>query len=66
MRNKYDFSKGEQGKFYVPENEINIPIYLDSEIKEYYEEKAKEAKEDIEVLVNSILKKEMKSSETFN
>ncbi len=30
MKKSYDFSKGVKGKFYIPENEIELPIYLDS------------------------------------
>jgi len=29
MRKEYDFSKGERGKFYRPDVELNIPVYLD-------------------------------------
>jgi hypothetical protein len=29
MKSEYDFSKGERGKFYRPDVELNIPVYLD-------------------------------------
>ena len=29
MENEYDFSKAEQGKFYRPIEELEIPVYLD-------------------------------------
>jgi hypothetical protein len=29
MRKEYDFSKGERGKFYKPDLELYLPIYLD-------------------------------------
>lgn len=33
MRKEYDFSKAEQGKFYRPLEKLEIPIYLDNELK---------------------------------
>jgi len=30
---KYDFTNAEQGKFYIPIEELDIPIYLDEEVK---------------------------------
>jgi hypothetical protein len=32
MRKEYDFSKGERGKFYRKDTELNIPICLDPEV----------------------------------
>ncbi len=29
MKKEYDFSKGERGKFYRPDLELYMPIYLD-------------------------------------
>jgi hypothetical protein len=37
MRKKYDFSKGERGKFYRPAMKLNIPIYLDEEVSAFVE-----------------------------
>nr|VFJ53158.1 MAG: hypothetical protein BECKDK2373B_GA0170837_104112 [Candidatus Kentron sp. DK]VFJ68571.1 MAG: hypothetical protein BECKDK2373C_GA0170839_11875 [Candidatus Kentron sp. DK] len=31
MKDEYDFSEAEQGRFYRPIEEIDIPIYLDKE-----------------------------------
>ena len=31
MEKEYDFSKGERGKFFNPDANINLPIYLDDE-----------------------------------
>ncbi len=36
MKEEYDFTNAEQGKFYRPIEELEIPIYLDKEIKEYF------------------------------
>ena len=32
MKESYDFSKGERGKFYNPTAEFELPIYLDADI----------------------------------
>ena len=40
MKKEYDFSKAEQGKFYRPIEELEIPIYLDKEIKTFFSKKA--------------------------
>ena len=31
MKDEYDFTNAEQGKFYVPVEEIERPIYLDKD-----------------------------------
>lgn len=31
MKKEYDFSKGVRGKFYKPDLDINLPIYLEPE-----------------------------------
>lgn len=40
MKKEYDFSKAEQGKFFRPVEELEIPVYPDKEIKEFYSKKA--------------------------
>jgi hypothetical protein len=32
MKKEYDFSKGARGKFYRPDAELNIPVYLEPDI----------------------------------
>ncbi len=44
MKKKYDFSKGEQGKFYHPDVVLKLPIYLDDDLVGFIEEYAKEKK----------------------
>ena len=36
MKKEYDFSKGVRGKFYKPDIQLNIPVYLEPKLKEYY------------------------------
>ena len=33
MKPEYDFTKGERGKFFRPDAEIRLPIYLDTEVQ---------------------------------
>ena len=40
MKEEYDFSKGQRGKFYHPEATISIPVYLDADIESWFAEKA--------------------------
>jgi len=59
MKKEYDFSKAEQGKFYRPVEELEIPVYLDKEIKTFYSTKALNKNVDLNKVVNTILRKEM-------
>ena len=36
MKKEYDFTNAEQGKFYRPIEELDIPIYLDKEVKSFF------------------------------
>lgn len=56
MKKQYDFSKGEQGKFYQPDMVLNLPIYLDDDLVAFIEEYAKEKKSDSQTVVNDILR----------
>ncbi|MBK5964516.1 hypothetical protein CCR95_10580 [Thiocystis minor] len=64
MKDEYDFTDAEQGKFYRPLEELDIPIYLDKEIKEFFFDKM--SKSDITYslseTVNSLLKKDIEIS----
>ena len=64
MKDEYDFSGAEQGKSYRPIEELDIPIYLDKEVKEFFIErlKGKGEKFSLNQLVNSLLKKDIEIS----
>jgi hypothetical protein len=59
MKKEYDFSKAEQGKFYRPIEELEIPVYMDKEVKTFYSKKASEKHLDLGQVINTILRKEM-------
>ncbi len=58
MKEEYDFSNAEQGKFYRPIEELEIPIYLDKEVREFFMAslKNKESETSLSEIVNSLLK----------
>jgi hypothetical protein len=40
MKKNYDFSKGERGKFYRPDAELNMPIYLEPDVAKVFRSSA--------------------------
>ncbi len=59
MREDYDFSKGERGKFFNPKAKKNLPVYLESEVLDYFSAKAKAKGMALNVMVNDLLKKDI-------
>jgi hypothetical protein len=57
MKDEYDFSRAEQGKFYQPLNELQVPIYLDRDVAEYFAVQRCINPERLSVLVNDLLRK---------
>jgi len=64
MKDEYDFSGAEQGKFYRPLEELDIPIYLDKEVKEFFLERLKAGGREFSLnqVINSLLKKDIEIS----
>jgi len=58
MKDEYDFSKGEKGKFYNKDASFHLPIYLDSELESFISKIAKEQKSTITQVVNNLLFKD--------
>jgi len=65
MKNEYDFTDAEQGKFYRPLEELDIPIYLDKEVKDYFIRKirSKGPQFSLKEIINSLLKKDIEISD---
>ncbi len=57
MKDEYDFSKGERGKFFRKDITLNIPIYLNEENFNYVKTIAEKKKEDVSSIVNELLDK---------
>jgi hypothetical protein len=56
MAKEYDFSGAERGKFYRPEANFQIPVYLESDSLAFVEEIARRRGTDISEVVNGLLK----------
>jgi len=59
MKDEYDFSNAERGKFYRPGVELQLPVYLDDEVRIYLQERAKSKGIDVNRLVNDMLKRDI-------
>lgn len=64
MKDEYDSSKAEQGKFHVPADEIDLPIYLDDDVREHLRRHG--GAKDIQTLVNDLLRKDIEIAERFS
>ncbi|NJN83430.1 MAG: hypothetical protein HC802_14855 [Caldilineaceae bacterium] len=57
MREEYDFSGAERGRFYRPNATLRIPIYLDPDVDEVVRSLAERTGQDVENLVNDWMRK---------
>ena len=64
MKEEYDFTNAEQGKFYRPIEELDIPIYLDDEVKSYFLKNIKQKTKNFSLnnIVNDLLKQDIEIS----
>jgi hypothetical protein len=64
MKDEYDFTNAEQGKFYRPLEELDIPIYLNKENKEYFIKKIRSKGQQFSIneIINELLKKDIEIS----
>ena len=60
MKQEYDFSKGERGKFFHENARLNLPIYLDEEVQSYLQERARSKGVGVTRLVNEMLRQDIK------
>lgn len=61
MKDEYDFSGAEQGRFYRPIEDLDIPIYLDKDVKEFFVRKMRSQGGDFSLneIVNALLKSDI-------
>ena len=59
MRDQYDFSSGERGKFYRTEASSHVPVYLDEEVREYLVKQAQSKGVELNQMVNDLLRKDI-------
>ena len=55
MKEEYDFTNAQQGKFYRPIEELDIPIYLDDEIKNFF----------LNNIINSLIKQDIETQKNI-
>jgi hypothetical protein len=60
MKKHYDFSKGGRGKFFRPDAELNIPVYLEPQIADAVREHARKRNTNVGTLVNQWLRKDLR------
>jgi hypothetical protein len=67
MKKEYDFTNAEQGKFYRPIEEIDIPIYLDKEIKEFFLKKIRNKDNNFSLnkIINFMIKQDIEISKNL-
>lgn len=59
MREEYDFSRAERGKFHRPDAELHLPVYLDNDVLSYFEERARNKGVALTILINDLLRKDI-------
>ncbi len=59
MRQEYDFSKAERGKFYRKDAKLRLPIYLDDKLQEHIEKIARKKHKDVGEMVKHLIQKEI-------
>jgi len=64
MKEEYDFTNAEQGKFYRPIEELDIPIYLDKEVREFFFKnmKGRDGSFSLNEIINSLIKQDIEIS----
>ncbi len=64
MKQEYDFSKAERGRFYKAGLELMPPIHLDPRVARYLAERAKARGISLSRLVNELLEKDIELIES--
>ncbi|MEJ2387769.1 MAG: hypothetical protein P8Y27_10840 [Chromatiaceae bacterium] len=64
MKDHYDFSKGQRGKFYEPDAVFRLPVYLDENVQNYLTEKAEAKGVELSDRVNDLLRREIEIIES--
>jgi len=64
MKKEYDFTDAEQGKFYRPLEELDIPIYLDEEVRKFFFENRKDKDDGFSLneIINALVKQNIEIS----
>lgn len=66
MREEYDFSKAEKGKFYREKALFKIPLYLEEDVVKDLQDQARKSGTDLETLANQWLKRDIAAAKSAN
>ncbi|MEO1094708.1 MAG: hypothetical protein AAFX01_07385 [Cyanobacteria bacterium J06638_28] len=64
MKDEYDFSKAERGKFYHSPIELDIPVYLDTDVAAFVAKLAEAKGSDVSTIVNDWMRRNIALIET--
>ena len=64
MKPEYDFSQGQRGKFFRKDAALDLPVYLDADVRDYLSQRAKAKGVNLGRLVNELLKRDIELIET--
>ena len=64
MKQEYDFSKGERGKFFRENARLDLPVYLDEDVRRHLQEQARSKGMEVARLVNEMLRQDIERIET--
>ncbi|MFW6044331.1 MAG: hypothetical protein ACOCR1_01175 [Planctomycetota bacterium] len=59
MKKEYDFSEAERGKFFREDAEMDLPVYLEDDVRDFVEEIAEKKQEDLSNVVNELIRSDM-------
>jgi hypothetical protein len=60
MKNEYDFSNAQRGKFYHPDAVFSFPVYLAPDVDDFLTKLAEKKQIDVQDLVNDWLRKDIR------
>ncbi|NKQ40646.1 MAG: hypothetical protein HF962_03655 [Sulfurovum sp.] len=68
MKKEYDFTNAEQGKFYRPIEALEIPVYLDADIRAALMQKLKKPESELSLngMVNALIRYDIEISEKIS
>ena len=65
MKKEYDFTNAEQGKFYRPMEQLEIPVYIDKNIQKVIVSVADKSNKSISELVKTLLKNDIEIAQSL-
>ena len=65
MKEEYDFSNTERGKFYQPDVKLNLPVYLDEDVLAFVQGIAERRDADPSSVASQLLREDMKLAEAM-